>query len=186
MVKGAHKRNLQNTENHNKAACERKEEEKSKRLIEVFHKTRHRFVPKLSKWIALIEDPRQKNKTKYNIEHLLWIGIFLFLILCDKYGWKYIITFKEGSMPDMFRWWKRMKEIGSVEKARITRGKNTQKFVWINNLPYIRPPFKEVTAKLNILEYRETEKDLSKKFVKKQQNFAEILRTEVQRSGKRN
>jgi len=68
-------------------------------------------------------------------------------------------------MPDMFRWWERMKEIGSVEKAQITRGKNIQKFVWINNLPYIRPPFKEVTSKLNILEYRETEKGTSKKFV---------------------
>jgi len=351
MVKGAHKRDLQNTESHNKAACERKEKKESKRVIEVFYKTQHRFVPKLSKWIALIEDPRQKNKIKYNIEHLLWIGIFLFLMklgsrrqinfqfqteefkenlnllskgkavrvadhgtlenllkqlpveflcwlkqqiikrlirmralekyrlfekyylisvdgtgylnfgkrrhcpncltrkthgethyyhnileakivtengfafsveterienvrgdkktfkrwrqdcelkafyrlaprlkkkfpqlkiclvldalyangevfqLCDKYGWKYIITFKEGSMPDMFRWWERMKEIGSVEKAQIIRGKNTQKFAWINDLPYIRPPFKEVTAKLNILEYRETEKDIAKKFV---------------------
>ena len=80
MGEGNNKRDLQNTESNNKTARNGKEAEERQEVIRVFHKTLHRFFPKLPKWIDSIEDPRQENKTEYNIAHLFWLGTFLFMM----------------------------------------------------------------------------------------------------------
>lgn len=46
---------------------------------DVFFKTINHFFPKLSIWLSLVDDPRNKNKIIYRPSHLLWLGIFLFL-----------------------------------------------------------------------------------------------------------
>jgi hypothetical protein len=47
---------------------------------DVFFKTVSHFFPKLTKWLQSVEDPRDKNKIIYSPSHLLWLGIFLFLL----------------------------------------------------------------------------------------------------------
>ena len=47
---------------------------------DVFFKTVHHFFPKLSRWLDKVEDPRNRNKITYAPSHLLWLGIFLFLL----------------------------------------------------------------------------------------------------------
>ena len=49
-------------------------------ISDVFFQTIHHFFPKLSKWLNRIDDPRVAKKTKYRSSHLLWLGIFLFLV----------------------------------------------------------------------------------------------------------
>ena len=47
---------------------------------DVFFKTVTHFFPKLTKWLASVDDPRNKNKITYAPSHILWLGIFLFLL----------------------------------------------------------------------------------------------------------
>jgi len=47
---------------------------------DVFLKTVSHFFPKLTKWLSQVDDPRNKNKITYKPSHLLWLGIFLFLL----------------------------------------------------------------------------------------------------------
>lgn len=47
---------------------------------EVFLKTINHFFPQLTKWLKAIDDPRNKNKISYGTDHLIWLGIFLFLL----------------------------------------------------------------------------------------------------------
>lgn len=47
---------------------------------EVFLKTVNHFFPKLTKWLNAVDDPRNKNKIIYGTDHLIWLGIFLFLL----------------------------------------------------------------------------------------------------------
>ena len=47
---------------------------------DIFFKTVSHFFPKLTRWLNQIEDPRNKNKITYDPGHLLWLGIFLFLL----------------------------------------------------------------------------------------------------------
>jgi hypothetical protein len=69
--------------------------------------------------------------------------------ICDKYGWKYIITFKEGSMPETFAWYESLKKKHQPEnKAKIKNGKVTQEFSWVTGIKYRGPCF-------NILECNE-------------------------------
>jgi hypothetical protein len=75
---GISKRNNGNTKINNKTARNRKKAKESPEVIRVFHKTLHRFFPKLPKWIDDIDDPRQINKTDYNTAHLFWLGTLLF------------------------------------------------------------------------------------------------------------
>lgn len=53
---------------------------------------------------------------------------------CKRYGWKYIITFKEGSIPNVY---KEFSSLIKIEKRHIKEIKNEevqQKFRWINNI----------------------------------------------------
>ena len=47
---------------------------------DVFLKTVYHFFPKLTRWLNQVEDPRNKNMITYEPGHLLWLGIFLFLL----------------------------------------------------------------------------------------------------------
>ncbi|RLI52580.1 MAG: hypothetical protein DRP09_17630 [Candidatus Thorarchaeota archaeon] len=47
---------------------------------DVFFKTVNHFFPKLSRWLQSVDDPRNENKIIYEPSHLLWLGIFLFLL----------------------------------------------------------------------------------------------------------
>lgn len=46
----------------------------------MFSKTIGHFFPKLTRWLDNVDDPRNKNKIIYSPSHLLWLGIFLFLL----------------------------------------------------------------------------------------------------------
>jgi len=48
--------------------------------VDVFFKTIGHFFPKLTGWLEAVDDPRNKNKITYKPSHLLWLGIFLFLL----------------------------------------------------------------------------------------------------------
>ena len=58
---------------------------------DVFFKTVRHFFPKLTKWLQSVDDPRDMNKSRYNTSHLLWLGIFLFLL---RLGSKRKISYK--------------------------------------------------------------------------------------------
>jgi ribosomal protein S27AE len=47
---------------------------------DIFFKTVSHFFPKLSRWLQSVDDPRNENKIIYEPGHLLWLGIFLFLL----------------------------------------------------------------------------------------------------------
>jgi hypothetical protein len=57
----------------------------------VFSKTIGHFFPKLTRWLGTVDDPRNKNKIIYSPSHLLWLGIFLFLL---RLGSKRKISYK--------------------------------------------------------------------------------------------
>jgi len=58
---------------------------------DVFFKTINHFFPKLSIWLSSVDDPRDKNKIIYRPSHLIWLGIFLFLL---RLGSKREISYK--------------------------------------------------------------------------------------------
>ena len=63
---------------------------------DVFLKTVHHFFPKLTIWLASVDDPRNENKIIYGPSHLLWLGIFLFLLrLGSKRKIKYKLATEE-------------------------------------------------------------------------------------------
>jgi len=69
--------------------------------------------------------------------------------ICEKYGWKYIITFKEGSMPETYTWYESLKKKEQPENtATVRAGEITQKFNWVSGIKYRGP-------EINILECNE-------------------------------
>jgi len=48
-------------------------------MIEVLYKTVHHFFPHFLQWLKDIDDPRDQTQITYPINHLMWIGILLFL-----------------------------------------------------------------------------------------------------------
>jgi hypothetical protein len=63
---------------------------------DIFLKTVSHFFPKLTKWLASVDDPRNENKIIYEPSHLLWLGIFLFLLrLGSKRKIKYKLATKD-------------------------------------------------------------------------------------------
>ena len=46
----------------------------------VFAKTVKSFFPKLGKNMRAIEDPRMVNKINYELNLLVWVGIFMFFL----------------------------------------------------------------------------------------------------------
>ena len=63
---------------------------------DIFFKTVSHFFPKLSRWLQSVDDPRNKNKIIYEPSHILWLGIFLFLLrLGSKRKIKYKLSTKD-------------------------------------------------------------------------------------------
>lgn len=63
---------------------------------DIFFKTVSHFFPKLSRWLQSVDDPRNINKIIYEPGHLLWLGIFLFLLrLGSKRKIKYKLNTEE-------------------------------------------------------------------------------------------
>ncbi len=49
-------------------------------MVEVFHKTMDHFFPSFLNWLRAVKDPREKNKIKYPLPMVVWVGILLFLL----------------------------------------------------------------------------------------------------------
>ena len=61
--------------------------------------------------------------------------------ICDRYSWKYIITFKEGSMPDTYAEYLCLKDLQPENRAEIKDEDTTQNFSWVNSISYRGPVF---------------------------------------------
>ena len=56
--------------------------------------------------------------------------------ICTGYKWKYIITFKKGSMPDTYREYEALKTLQVENKSYIKEGKITQRYNWVTDIDY--------------------------------------------------
>lgn len=71
--------------------------------------------------------------------------------LIEGYGWKYIITFKEGCMPDTYSEFENLKKLCSKNTAQVKDGNVIQHFRWVNNVSYRDCPF----GVLELKEYKD-------------------------------
>lgn len=80
--------------------------------------------------------------------------------ICRKNNWKYIITFKKGSIPTLFEEFESLKKLTQDSIDEYDNHKSIQKFHWVNNIDYEGRP-------VNILECSELDKKTkqSKKYV---------------------
>ena len=70
----------------------------------------------------------------------LYVADPVFKIL-DKYKWKYIITFKEGSMPDTYAEYLSLKKLCPENRAEIKDKNIIQNYNWVNGISYRGPVF---------------------------------------------
>ena len=61
--------------------------------------------------------------------------------IVDKYKWKYIITFKEGSMPKTYEEYLSLKKLQTENKAEIKDEDTIQSYGWVNGISYRGPVF---------------------------------------------
>ena len=73
--------------------------------------------------------------------------------ICKNHNWKYIITFKEGSMSDVYAEYMNLKPLFKETFKEITDGKIKQKFNWVTGIAY-------QAHSLNVLECNESNKSL--------------------------
>ena len=66
---------------------------------------------------------------------------------CQSFGWRYVVTFKEGSAPGVFDEYERLKAAGAKEH-HATRGDIPQQYWWVNEVDFGGRP-------VNVLECRE-------------------------------
>jgi hypothetical protein len=59
----------------------------------------------------------------------------------EKYGWKYIITFKEGSMPDTYAEFESLKNLCANNTTTVEDDNIIQNYSWVNNINYRINPF---------------------------------------------
>ncbi len=71
--------------------------------------------------------------------------------ICRENNWKFIITFKEGSMPAFYEEYLFYKRVGRTENACVEKERLRQDYAWINDMEY------RSRYKLNILECAESE-----------------------------
>ena len=86
--------------------------------------------------------------------------------ICKKYRWKYLITFKEGSMPAVYREYEDLKFLESQERVPENRLEETSRdglvkqiYTWIEGIEYEDHLF------LNVLECEETKQGKTTHFV---------------------
>lgn len=79
---------------------------------------------------------------------------------CKDYGWKYIITFKEGSIPNVYKEFESLIEIEKGNIKQIENEKVRQDIRWINHIDHEE-------QKVNVVECREhkIKEQTDKKFV---------------------
>lgn len=56
------------------------------------------------------------------------------LRICRKYGWSFIITFKEGSMPRAFEDFQTLQRLQSENRMTVSEGEETQRLSWVKGL----------------------------------------------------
>lgn len=78
--------------------------------------------------------------------------------IAKKYGWKYIITFKEGSMPDRYDEFLKLKKLCSDNAAEHTDDKSIQSYSWVNDIEHKGNYF-------NVMELLETTTNKKVRFV---------------------
>ena len=78
--------------------------------------------------------------------------------IAKDYGWKYIITFKEGSMPDRYDEFRRLKELCADNTAEDSLGGAVQKYSWVNGIDHMGNSF-------DALELLEKTPDKNTRFV---------------------
>ena len=71
--------------------------------------------------------------------------------MCEEYGWKYIITFKEGSIPNVYKEFELLKKLVKDNKKDISKEKVEQEFRWVNEIEH-------EGHKVNIVECNEIKK----------------------------
>lgn len=86
--------------------------------------------------------------------------------ICKKYGWKYLITFKEGSMPEVYREYEDLKFLENQERfpenrfeATSREGSVKQIYAWIEAIEYTEDLL------LNVVECEETTQGKTTRFV---------------------
>lgn len=73
-------RNNRSAKANNTDVCRREEvQAEVTKLAEVLYKTKQHFFPGFENWLDRIADPRNKNKITYELKHVVWVGILLFL-----------------------------------------------------------------------------------------------------------
>jgi hypothetical protein len=76
----------------------------------------------------------------------------------NKYRWKYIITFKEGSMPEKYDEFRRLKKLCPQNVLEIKDDKAVSKYSWVNTIEHKGNFF-------NVIALDEATKDKKTKFV---------------------
>ena len=69
--------------------------------------------------------------------------------ICEKFHWKYIVTFKEGSMPAVFQEFETLKKLAPEDAAYVEKKGIIQRYRWVNRIDY-------EGYGLNVLECKET------------------------------
>lgn len=80
--------------------------------------------------------------------------------LCNKNRWKYIITFKEGSMPEVYKEYETLKKLSKENCGEYEEEKIKQRYYWATDVLQYKD-----TLNVNVLECIETKKGKEKKFV---------------------
>jgi len=79
---------------------------------------------------------------------------------CNKNNWKYIITFKEGSMPEVYQEYEMLKKLSKENYGEYEDEKIKQKYYWATDVLQYKD-----TSNVNVLECIETKEDKEKRFV---------------------
>jgi len=86
------------------------------------------------------------------------------LSICREYRWKYFITFKEGSLPTVWREYQTLKELTPENvQHHTTEDDKEQLFRWVNDLNYVDDAGKE--QRFNALECLETVEEKTTRYV---------------------
>lgn len=79
---------------------------------------------------------------------------------CNKNGWKHIITFKEGSMPEVYREYESLKKSSTGNHGNYEQAGIKQEYYWAADVLQ----YKDI-SNINVLECIETKAGKEKKFV---------------------
>jgi len=78
--------------------------------------------------------------------------------IAEKYGWKYITTFKEGSMPERYEEFTRLKSLSAGNRVDIEEDEIVRKYSWVNRIDHKGNYF-------DVIELLETTLDKKTRFV---------------------